>query len=488
MNYIFSSLLALFIVLGAYLFGWVSGLAYHHQDNANKPKPKLLNPKQPRTPFEKIKHTKTLNVVFLNSLSTYYMGINKEEGFEYDMLKSYAKSLGVELNITVAQTTKEALDLYKNQHPHIVSAGITKTKEREKEFSFGPSYFEVQEQIICNRNILKHKRMPKNLQELSNFELMIAKDSIYQNTLNSLLKNKNELNITLTNRFSTEEIVAKVAANEVDCSIVNSNIYAINLKYFPEIALAFAISDRKQLAWILDENATDLKADMYKWFNIYNQSGKLAELQDHYYGNLLFFDYYGTKVFYKRLKTRLPKFLKYFKEASQYYGIPWRLLAAISYQESHWDPNARSFTGVRGLMMLTQKTAKLLGVKNRRDPQQSIVGGTRHIKQMIKFVPKDIEGENRIKFALAAYNLGLGHIYDAQTLAQKLNLDETSWNDLKKVLPLLAYKKYYKDLKYGYARGSEAIQYVESIYNYRNILQNIDKNSSISLEKNISRK
>jgi membrane-bound lytic murein transglycosylase F len=239
--------------------------------------------------------------------------------------------------------------------------------------------------------------------------------------------------------------------------------------------MAFTISERQPLAWLIDKNATDLKADMYRWFNHFNQSGKCDELQDHYYGNLLFFDYYNIKMFYKRIKTRLPKYKKYFQKASRYYGIPWRLLAAISYQESHWNPRAKSFTGVRGMMMLTQKTAKLLGVKDRLNPKQSIVGGTRHIKQMIKFVPKNIKGENRLKFALAAYNIGLGHIYDAQKLARKLNLDDKSWNDLKKVLPLLAYKKHNRSLRYGYARGSEAVKYVESIYNYRNILQNLTK-------------
>ena len=484
MNHLFSIIIVLFIVIGVYLFGWVSGVAYTDTSKTLKEKVTKVVKKQPKkqTQFESIKDTKTLNVVFLNSLSTYAMGIAKEEGFEYDMLQSFATSLGVELNITVAQTTKEALELTKKLHPHITSAGITKTPELEKEFTFGPSYLEVQEQVICNRNILNRKRMPKNTQDLAHFSIMVGDGTSYSQTLRNLQKTHKDLNVTYTQRFSTEEILAKVAANEVDCSVINSNIYAINLKYFPEIALAFTLSEREQLAWIIDENATDLKANLYAWLNTYNQSGKLAQLHDHYYGNLLFFDYYGTKIFYKRLKTRLPKYIKYFKEASTYYGIPWRLLAAISYQESHWDPNARSFTGVRGLMMLTKKTAKLLGVKNRRDPKQSIIGGTRHIKQMIKFVPKDIKGENRIKFALAAYNLGLGHIYDAQILARKLNLNDKSWNDLKKVLPLLAYKKHYKSLKYGYARGSEAIKYVESIYNYRKILQNVIKNGNITLK------
>ena len=211
---------------------------------------------------------------------------------------------------------------------------------------------------------------------------------------------------------------------------------------------------------------------MYSWLNSYNQSGAMARLKDHYYSFVQFFDYYNTKMFYKRIKTRLPKYKKYFKEFGKKYHIPCSVLAAQSYQESHWNPKAKSFTGVRGLMMLTRVTAKTLGVKNRLDPQESIRGGARHLNQMRKYVHEDVEGEDRMKFALAAYNVGLGHIQDAQKLAKKMGLNQNVWADLKQALPLLSQKKYYKTLKHGYARGSEPVKYVDSIYDYRNILEN----------------
>jgi membrane-bound lytic murein transglycosylase F len=198
----------------------------------------------------------------------------------------------------------------------------------------------------------------------------------------------------------------------------------------------------------------------------------MARLKDHYYSFVTFFDYYNTKIFYKRIETRLPKYKKYFKKYGKKYNIPCSILAAQSYQESHWNPKAKSFTGVRGLMMLTRATAKALGVKNRMDPKQSIEGGARHLNQMLKYVSEDVEGEDRMKFALAAYNVGLGHIQDAQVLAKKMGLNKNVWNDLKKALPLLSQKKYYKFLKHGYARGSEPVKYVDFIYDYRDILEN----------------
>jgi membrane-bound lytic murein transglycosylase F len=307
---------------------------------------------------------------------------------------------------------------------------------------------------------------------------MIGEETSYSETIQSLQNEGFDLNVTLTSEYSTEELLQKVSNNEIDCTIANSDIYSINLRYFPEIAMAFTISGREQLAWVLAPNSKGLEVSMYEWLNTFNQSGAMAALKDEHNGYIMFFDYYNTKMFYSRIKTRLPRYQELFTKAAGDYGITWTLLAAIAYQESHWDPNAKSFTGVRGLMMLTSNTAKMLGIEDRVNPAQSIDGGSRHIIEMLKIVPPEVQGENRLKFALAAYNVGIAHIQDAMGLAKKLNKNENEWSDLKTVLPLLAQKKYNKDLKYGYARGEEPVKYVESVYNYRDILENVIAESS----------
>jgi len=464
MNKFIMGFIATFFALSFFTFGWLSHSAY---SPVHKIKKESL--------LDKIKANKVLDVVLLNAPSTYYIGAQGKQGFEYDLLKAYAHNLGVDLNITAANTTKEAIELSRTLNPHITSAALAKTPIREKSFNFGPSYFEVQEQVVCNRSMLKSKKFPRDVEDLAGLNIVIGADTSYVETIDSLKRDGFEVDANISSEFSTEELLAQVAAHEIDCTIADSNIYAVNLRYMPEIALAFAISEREQVAWLMADNSKELKADMYAWLNSFNQSGEMARLKDHYYSYVLFFDYYNTKMFYKRVKSRLPKYTKFFKEASKDYNIPWTLLASISYQESHWNPNAKSFTGVRGLMMLTNKTAKLLGVKDRLDPKSSIVGGTRHIKQMIKFAPKEVVGEDRIKFALAAYNVGLGHIHDAQKLARRMGFNPNIWSDLKKILPLLSQKKYYKTLKYGYARGEEPVKYVDSIYNYMDIMKNINE-------------
>ena len=468
MNKVLLVVISFVFALSFFLFGWFSHSAYNPSNRIKQP-----------TLLEKIKKNKELNVILLNAPSTYFIGAEGPQGFEYDLLKAYANHLGVALKITPAHTVKEALELSKNKDIHITSAALAKTPSRQKKYHFGPSYFEVQEQVICNRGMLGSSKFPRDVEDLEGLSIMVGEDTSYSENLQKLKNDGFDINFTTTSEYSTEELLEMVAKHEIDCTVADSNIYSLNLKFFPEISLAFSISGREQLAWLLPKDAKELEADMYTWLNDFNQKGKMTQLKDHYYSYVLFFDYYNTKMFYKRIKSRLPKYKKYFQEAAERFEIPWTLLASLSYQESHWNPKAKSFTGVRGLMMLTKKTAKILGVKNRLNPKQSIIGGTRHLKQMIKFVPKEVEGEDRLKFALAAYNIGMGHIYDAQRLATKLGLNPNSWRDLKIVLPLLSQKRYYKTLKYGYARGSEPVKYVEAIYNYKEILDKSEKEKQL---------
>jgi len=461
MDKLLKSVLLVLFGISFFIFGWLSHSAYN-------PINKIVK----QSLFDKILEKKVLNVVFLNAPTSYYIGADGPQGFEYDLIKAYADSLGVDLNITTANTIKEAIKLSKNKNIDITSASLTRTKKREKTFNFGPSYFEVQEQVVCYRGMLGSGKFPRDVEGLSGLKITIGEDTSYSETVESLVADGYDINATISSEYSTEELLGQVASHKIDCTIVDSNIYSLNHRYFTEIALAFTISGREQLAWVLAPDSKKLEASMYSWLNNFNQSRKMAALKDHYYSYVLFFDYYNTKMFYKRIKSRLPKYKKIFVSVGKKYDIPWKLLAAISYQESHWNPRAKSFTGVRGMMMLTRKTAKILGVKNRLNPKQSIMGGTRHIRQMIKSVPKEVKGENRLKFALAAYNIGLWHIKDAQKLAKKIGYDENSWNDLKKVLPLLAQKRYYRTLRHGYARGNEAVKYVDSIYNFKDILDN----------------
>jgi len=451
-----------FFAISFFIFGWMSHKGYDAPQ-----KKKII-----KTRLDNIKASKELDVVFLNSPSVYYIGTDGPQGFEYDLLKSYADSIQVELKITTVNTIEEAIKCIDNENIDVISASLAKTPLRKRKFNFGPSYFEVQQQVICNRKMKNPKKIPRSLEDLNGINLVVGEGTSYAERILRLQARGYEINATFTSDFSTEELLSKVSSKEIECTIVDSNIYSLNIRYYTEMTLAFTLSEREQLAWVIAKDAESLKSDMYTWINRFNQDGSMSQLKDHYYSYVGNFDYYNTKVFYKRIKKRLPKYEALFKKAGSRYNIPWKLLAAISYQESYWNANAVSFTGVKGLMMLTRATAELQGVKDRTNPKQSIFGGAKHIRYMMKIVPKEIEGENRLKVALAAYNVGMGHIYDARKLAVGMGLNPNIWSDLKQVLPLLSQKKYYQNLKYGYARGSEPVKYVDSIYDFKDILEN----------------
>ncbi len=217
--------------------------------------------------------------------------------------------------------------------------------------------------------------------------------------------------------------------------------------------------------------STDLELELQAWFKEYKASGALANLLERHYGYIDLYDYVDTRVFIRKIKEVLPKYKVLFRRAARKYDFPWTLLAAQAYQESHWDPAARSPTGVEGIMMLTEGTAKAMGVKNRKDPQESIMGGAKYLARMRDKLPRQIEGRERTWFALAAYNVGMAHLKDARKLARRLNKDPDRWRDMSKVLPLLSQKQYYKTLRHGYARGSEPVRYVNRVRAYRNILE-----------------
>ena len=185
-----------------------------------------------------------------------------------------------------------------------------------------------------------------------------------------------------------------------------------------------------------------------------------------HYSHVEKFNYSDIRTFTRRVETHLPKYEKLFKEAAIRVGFDWRLLASIGYQESLWNPRAKSPTGVRGLMMLTRATARQMKVKNRLDPAQSIRGGAEYIARVHKKVPQRIPEPDRTWLALAAYNVGFGHVEDARIITQRHGGNPDRWIDVKESLPLLARKKWFEQTKYGYARGWEPVKYVENIRQY----------------------
>jgi membrane-bound lytic murein transglycosylase F len=266
------------------------------------------------------------------------------------------------------------------------------------------------------------------------------------------------------------DLLENIHSGRADITIVDSTFYTVNRNIYPKARRAFDLHEEKNIAWAFPKS-DDLS--LFKAANNflvgYRDSGDLKKLRDKYFEHKRL-DEGGALTFSKHIDNRLPKWEEYFKTTANEFNLDWLFIAAISYQESHWNASARSYTGVRGLMMLTRNTAKGLGIKNRLDPEQSIYGGAKYLTQQVERLPDRIKNPDRLWMALASYNVGYGHLEDARVITETQGDNPDLWSHVKKRLPLLSQKKYYKKTKHGYARGWEPVQYVERIRNYHEIL------------------
>jgi len=416
-----------------------------------------------------IKRQGKLVVLTLNSPTTYYLAADDAPaGYEFDLSKALADSLNVEVEFKLFDNLEGLLSAINNNEGHLAPAGLTQTEEREEAYLFGPSYKAVQQKVVCQRS----SRLPKEVDDLQQRSILIIADSSYQETLLELKTDYPKLNWESTSDLSAEQVLEKVANKEVDCTIIDSNVFSLNRRYYPGLIDAFPISEKQNLAWVLPPDADHFKQYVADWFVQTEKNSLLSIIDERYYGYADIFDFYNNHIFLKRIKARLPKYQPDFERVAEQYQLPWTLLAAQSYQESGWNAKARSHTGVRGLMMLTQSTAKAMGIKKRTNPLQSIKGGAKYLHKMLQRVPEDVAVGDRIWFALAAYNVGFAHLLDARKLARELGKNPGTWHDIRDILPLLSQKRYYKKLKYGYARGSEPVKYIDRIRYYQDVLVN----------------
>lgn len=409
-----------------------------------------------------------LVVLTRNAPTTYF--IDRDDmptGFEHDLATDFAHHLGVPARFVTLDSIMEIQDALAAGKAHMAAAGLSQLESRAERFEFGPGYYEVEQQVICRRG----GPLPRDVQALSDVSLVVTAGSSYEARLQHLQRtDAPELRWRADHTLSTEQLLQQVWEEHIDCTVADSNIVAINRRYFPELVIMFPLKAPEPLSWLAPKGAHELVAEMHSWYHEANEATLITEIAARYYAHVEVFDYVDVAHFVRRIQEQLPEYEALFRAAADEYGFDWSLLAVQAYQESHWNPAARSPTGVRGIMMLTLRTASEVGVNNRLDPAQSIHGGARYLANLRERLPESIEEPHRTWIALAAYNVGMGHIHDARALAQRLGRNPDSWLELRAVLPLLSQPAYYRTLRFGYARGNEPVQYVRRIRNYEEIL------------------
>ncbi|WP_166263436.1 membrane-bound lytic murein transglycosylase MltF [Marinobacter caseinilyticus] len=412
--------------------------------------------------------TKVLKVATRNGSTTYYLNRHEQPiGPEYALITEFAKAQSWDVEWTMLGSTAEVLEALENGQTHIAAAGLTQLPSRNQRFTAGPVHTEIVQQLVCHREM---RPMPRKPDQLADVEILVTAGSSYVEALNKLAQVHTGITFEEDSDQTTEVLLSQVAQKAIDCVVADSNIVQVMRRHWPHLEVAMNLTGGQNLGWYLPAGADALAGTAREWMNSGAGDEAIAEMENRYYAYIGDFDFVDLRALSRRIEDRLPKFMNQFIAAEQNTGMPAELLAALSYQESHWDPSAKSPTGVRGIMMLTRRTAESLDVLDRLDPDQAIDGGARYLADRHRRLPETIPEPDRTFLALASYNIGRGHLLDARQLARDLGKNPDSWEDMREVLPLKADKRYYPSTRYGYARGYEPVHYVQRIRNYQDVI------------------
>lgn len=427
----------------------------------------LIHDRPPEMTLGSVKESGVLKVLTLSSPTTFYEGPAGLMGLEYDLARGIADRLNVDLVMETTDTVASILPRLNRGDAHFAAAGLIITEERERLVRFTPPYQEIRQQAVY----LRGGTQPRKITDLIGREIVVVGGSSVAQRLSALKVEYPELTWKETSDRTSEDLLYDVWQGELDLTIADSNVIAVVRQHYPQLHTGVTIKDSEQLAWAFPMSADEsVFAAASEYIQELEGSGELKVLLDRYYGTADSFNYINVSKFRQRIRQELPKYEGLFKRAEQTSGLDWRLIAAQAYQESQWDPDAVSPTGVKGMMQLTKATANLLKIKNREDPEASVIGGAKFLKQLRQRLPSRIEEPDRTWLALAAYNIGFGHLEDARVLTDKAGKNPDKWADVKEFLPYLSEPEWYEQTKYGRARGGEALAYVIRIRTFYDVL------------------
>jgi len=427
--------------------------------------------------LDKILERDTLKVIVDNSSTSYFLYKGRPMGFEYELLERLAADLGVSLQLIITVNLAATFAKLNRGEADIIAYPLTITRERKKFVNFTHDHYTVREVLVQRkpenwRDMKLHeieKSLIRNQVDLIGKEVYVRKSSSYLQRLKHLSEEMGGEILILEENESedTESIIKKVADGIIPLTISDENVAMVNASYYPNIDVKTPVSFPQRIGWALRMNATKTLEKVNEWID------REKRLPDY---NVLYNKYFlsprtslsiATSDFSSIKGSRISEYDDLIKIAAASIGWDWKLLTAMVYQESKFDKNAKSWAGAVGLMQMVSATAKSFGVKERTNPEQSITGGAKYIKYLQGlWEDKITDDAERIKFIMASYNVGPGHVFDARALARKYGRDDTLWeNNVAHYLLLKSKPKYFKDpvVKSGYCRGSEPVKYVKEI-------------------------
>ncbi|WP_232819918.1 membrane-bound lytic murein transglycosylase MltF [Aliidiomarina celeris] len=428
----------------------------------------------PPSALEQVQERGQLRVGTLMNPTNYQLRNDIRSGFEYELAQGFADTLNVELEMIPAVDLRELWQLLDTGQVDLLAAGLDVTDQRRERLRFTPAYFNIEQKLVYRQGT---RDRPRDWSQVEG-KIRVVTDSSHEELMLRMQAIYPHLEWSATPLYDADELLEQVMNETIDFTLVDSHLLDIKRRYYPDLSIAFTVREEVPLAWAFPPHGDDtLYAVAIEYLGQQHYSGHIAKLSDRYFGHVEEFNYVDTRAFIAAVETKLADYIPLFQ---RYAGdLDWRLLAALSYQESHWDPWARSPTGVRGMMMLTLPTARSMGVRSRLDAEESIRGGAQYLARMKSRIPARITEPDRTWFALAAYNVGMGHLNDARIITERQGGNPDYWIDVRQRLPLLRQKQFYRTTRFGYARGDEPVRYVGNIRRYYDTLLWLDQQGKI---------
>lgn len=418
----------------------------------------------------------TIKAIVGYSSTSYFTYKGQPMGYEYELLQRLAEELDLKLEIVLARNYNDMFYKLNTGKGDLIAFGLTITESRKESVKF-TKYHTITEQVLVQRKPDNWREIPihkseqqliRNTLDLLGKEVYVRKNSSYYERLRNLENEMGgEIDIqTVAGDISTEELIGQVQKKKIPFTVADKNIALLNSTYYEDLDVKTKISFSQRLAWAVRKNSPDLLVEIDKWISTNRKSETFNVIYNKYFKDAKSYRTRKGSPFFSKAGGGISEYDDIVKEAASTIDWDWRLLSSLIYHESRFDPDATSWAGAVGLMQMLPSTAKAHGAENFTDPGESLSAGVSYLKWLQEYWKDIKDPEERIKFVLASYNAGHGHIKDAQRLARKYGKSPQKWDENVAIYILKkANRKYYtqEESLHGYCRGEEPFNYVLSI-------------------------